>query len=145
MIHRTNQIAGPSHLSAEASRRILYKLRDLNLSAERILLADGRRVDFRGCLDATAPISDQVYYRLVLDGEQERLFSITLERGRLCLALGRAEDEDAERTRWLNLVEDEDGRVSAPQINANLDPDTTRADEVEAFLRDLTLACLPAC
>ena len=145
MIHRTNQIEGPSHLSAESSRRILYKLRDLNLTSERILLEDGRRVDFNGCLDPGAPINDRLYYRLTLDGTERRLFSITLERGRLCLALGRPEDEDAERSRWLNLVEDEDGRVSAPQIDANLDPATTEASEVEAFLRDLALACLPAC
>ena len=144
MIHRTNQIEGPSHLSAEASRRILYKLRDLNLSAERIRLEDGRRVDFKGCLDPDAPVRDQLYYRLVLDGEQERLLAITLERGRLCLALGRAEDEDAERSRWLNLAACEDGRVSAPEIEASIDPETTSADEVEKFLRSLTLACLPA-
>jgi len=123
----------------------LYKLRDLNLSAERILLGDGHRVDFRGCLDADAPISDQLFYRLTLDGDQERLLGIKLERGRLCLALGRAEDEDAERTRWLNLTLDDDGRVTAPQIDASLDPETTSAEEVEAFLRSLTLACLPAC
>ncbi len=144
MIQRTNQIVEPSHLSAETSRRILYKLRDLNLSAERILLANGHRVDFRGCLDADAPVHGHLFYRLTLDGHEERLMAIALDRGRLHLALVRYQDEASRRSRWLTLTSDEDGLVSAPQLGVSLDPDTANPDEVGRFLFGLTLACLPA-
>lgn len=132
------------NLSAESSRRILYKLRDLNLSAERLRLADGRRVDFKGCLDADAPVADSLCYRLKLDGEVDCLFTIALDRGRLCLSLLDAGGRHSERSRYLNLVQDDAGKIGAPQLVAGMDPDTAHHEEVAEFLRGLALACLPA-
>lgn len=132
------------HLSAESSRRILYKLRDLNLSAERLRLADGRRVDFRGCLDADSPVADSLCYRLTLDGDTDCLFTIALDRGRLHLALFEERTRLSGRSRYLNLVQDGTGKIGAPQLVAGMDPDTPHGEEVAEFLRSLALACLPA-
>lgn len=142
MIRRTDNDA--HHLSAEISRRILYKLRDLNLSAERLRLADGRRVDFKGCLEADAPVNGDLCYRLTLDGEHDCHFTIALDRGRLHLALATPNARLSSRSRYLNLLQNEAGHIGAPQLVADLDPETAVGEQVADFLRALTLACLPA-
>ena len=150
MIKKTD--LAPRHLSAESSRRILYKLCDLNLSAERLRLAYGRRVDFKGCLDADAPVADHLLYRLRLDDATDCLFAIALDRGRLHLALfqqgelksSSIPERRGERSRYLNLAQDESGNIGAPQLAATIHPDTAHPDEVAEFLRSLALACLPA-
>jgi len=146
MIQRSTPIAEAGHagLSAEDSRRILSRLRDLNLSAERLLLGDGRRVRFRGCLNPDKPVSDSIWYRLDLDEGHEHLLGIDLEEGRLRLSLATGAGLPSERSRYLNLGLDPEGRAGSPALAAALDPKTTERDEVEHFLRELALACLPA-
>ncbi|MDF1799518.1 MAG: hypothetical protein P1V81_10110 [Planctomycetota bacterium] len=146
MIQRSNQVPTTGHagLSAEDSRQILSKLRDLNLSAERLRLADGRRIDIRGCLNPDQPTSERIWYRLGLDADTERLLGIDLAEGRLRLSLGISAELPSERSRYLNLVPDALGRACSPALEACLDPDTSDSDEVQGFLRGLVLACLPA-
>ena len=136
--------AGHAGLSAEDSRSILSKLRDLNLSSERLRLGDGRRVRFLGCLNPDTPVTDRIWYRLDLDEDQERLLGIDLTEGRLRLSLGSDAALPSERSRYLNLGLDEDGRAGSPALAAALDPQSAERDEVEHFLRELVLACLPA-
>jgi hypothetical protein len=146
MIQRSTPLEGAGHaaLSAEDSRQLLSKLRDLNLRAERLRLGDGRRVDFRGCLNPDLPTSERIWYRLGLDGDQERLLGIDLSEGRLRLSLSSAAEQPSERSRYLNLGTDDEGRVVSTGLEAALDPATTVPQEVEDFLRELVLACLPA-
>ena len=146
MIQRTTPVPAPAHagLSAEDSRRILSRLRDLNLSAERLLLADGRRVRFRGCLNPDTPIADRIWYRLDVDEAEPLLLGIDLTEGRLRLTLGPDAELPSERSRYLNLGLDDHGRAASPALEATLDPRTSERDEVEGFLRGLVLACLPA-
>ena len=146
MIQRSNQVHLPSHtgLSAEDSRQILAKLRDLNLSAERLRLADGRRIDIRGCLNPDLPTSERIWYRIGLADDTEHLLGIDLSEGRLRLSLGTSSELPSERSRYLNLATNEEGRAFSTAFEASIDPDTTDSDEVMGFLRELVLACLPA-
>ncbi len=146
MIQRstTSHDAGHAGLTAEDSRRILSKLRDLNLSAERLLLGDGRRVWFRGCLNPDQPTSKRIWYRLGLEDDSEHLLGIDLSEGRLRLSLGTSAELPSERSRYLNLCTDDEGRAVSPALEAGIDPNTADSDEVMGFLRELVLACLPA-
>lgn len=130
-------------LSPEDSRRILYKLRDLNLLAERMYLTDGRRVDLRGCLHPDAPINGLVYYRLSLDVEEELLLGINLEDSRLHLTLSSTKTGTPSRSRYLPVTMDETGRANCAQIQTTLDPNSAERPELQAFLQELVLVCLP--
>ncbi len=131
-------------LTPEDSRRILYKLRDLNLLAERLHLSDGRRIDLRGCLHPDAPITGHVHYRLGLDDEEELLLGIDLRDSRVHLTLSTTETGVPSRSRYLPITIDEAGRASCAQIKTTLDPSATERPELQAFLQELVLACLPA-
>jgi hypothetical protein len=134
----------PALLSAEGSRRILYKLRDLNLLAERLHLADGRRVELRGCLHPDAPVNGHVHYRLGLTDQEEQLLGINIKDSRLHLTLGTSETGQPSRSRFLPISVDEEGRANCAQIQTTLDLNTAERPELQAFLQELVLACLPA-
>ena len=134
----------PHHLSAESSRRILYKLRDLNLLAERMRLDDGRRVDMRGCLHPDAPVNGKVYYRLGMGESEEILLGIDIKDSRLHLTISTSETGTPSRSRYLPMTVDDAGRARSAQIATTLDPDSTDRIELQAFLQELVLACLPA-
>jgi hypothetical protein len=133
-----------SHLTAEDSRLILYKLRDLNLLAERLHLSDGRRIDLKGCLHPDAPINGQVHYRLGLTNGEELLLGIDLKDSRLHLTLSATETGIPTRSRYLPITLDKAGRANCAQIQTTLDPNTADRSELQAFLQELVLACLPA-
>jgi hypothetical protein len=133
-----------SLLSPEDSRRILYKLRDLNLLAERLRLEDGRRIDMRGCLHPDAPVHGKVHYRLGLGDNREVLLGIDIKDSRLHLTLSATETGTPSRSRYLPMAIGEGGRATCAQIGTTLDPSHINRPELQCFLQELVLACLPA-
>lgn len=151
MIRTNTQTAQTGHanvsealLSPEDSRRILYKLRDLNLLAERMRLDDGRRVEMRGCLHPDAPVNGKVYYRLGLGEKQEILLGIDIRNSRLHLTISTTKTGTPSRSRYLPMTMDVTGRARSAQIATTIDPDSTDRGELQDFLQELVLACLPA-
>lgn len=135
---------GEALLSPEDSRRILYKLRDLNLLAERMRLDDGRRIDMRGCLHPDAPVNGKVYYRLDVGDQTNVILGIDIKDSRLHLTLSTSETGVPSRSRYLPMTMNQAGRARSAQIGTTLDPDSANRAELQAFLQELVLACLPA-
>lgn len=134
---------GEALLSPENSRRILYKLRDLNLLAERMRLDDGRRIDMLGCLHPDAPINGKVYYRLGVGDHSDVILGIDIKDSRLHLTISTTETGIPSRSRYLPMTLDQAGRARSAQIGTTLDPNSADRAELQAFLQELVLACLP--
>ncbi len=122
-------------LAAEQARTVLRKLRDLDLRGARVEINGSLKVGVSGCLSPDSPVSGKLRYRLEVPEADERLLSIAWQDGVLALSLTDGERELAARR--IALLEDPEGRASAPEVAARMDPESAGPREVEHFLRRL--------
>jgi hypothetical protein len=122
-------------LAAGQARTVLRKLRDLDLRGARVEINGSLKVGVSGCLSPDSPVSGELRYRLEVPEEDERWLAIAWENGVLALTLTDGERQLASRR--IALLEDPEGRASAPEVAARMDPENAGPREVEHFLRRL--------
>lgn len=125
-------------VSDEQARRLLRRIRDLNLGPAGIEVSDHGRVVVDGCLSIDAPVEGGVRYRLQ-DGGVERLLLLCCEGSLLRIRLG-SEDSGAANELGVQLSCDGLGRVSALELGARLHLEQAGARDIEHFLRRIVRA-----
>jgi hypothetical protein len=124
-------------------RLLLRKLRDLNLTSERIEIGLGAHVDLEGCLTLDQPVESALSYRVRHgDGSLETL-DLAVESG--ALRLSRHRPGQAPSALRVELLGNGAGPAMAPDLKARIDPEEAGSREVTHFLRRLVrLAYGPA-
>lgn len=126
--------ANGSALDAARARELLRRLRDLNLSA-LVRVAGGRRVAIEGCLSLDHPIDEELRYALCVQDRSAQVLSIGWSDGLLHVGLSDPSTRDRTFSLDVPLLCDAEGRATAPELQARIDPESTDPREVEHFLR----------
>jgi len=121
------------------ARRILRRIRDLNLAA-RLDVGGGRRVSIEGCSTLDSPVERGVRYR-ISSGEKRGALSLVQEGDGLEISLSGLRGEPRLE---LELVIDGEGRAASPTIAARLNAEETDPLAVEHFLRRVVRALFVA-
>ncbi len=124
-------------LAPAGARQLLRKLRDLDLTAARILVSGGERVDVGGCLSRDDPADSALSYRLTVPGGAARRLEIAWNDGALHLVLADERGVPLAPARTVALVSDAAGRATAPELRARVDPAAADGRQFEHFLRRL--------
>jgi hypothetical protein len=132
-----------AQLNPERVRLLLRKLRDLNLTAERIEIGLGAYVDLEGCLTLDQPVESALTYRVRHgDGALETL-DLSWDDG--ALRLTRQRPGSPQASLRVELLGNGSGPAMAPELKARIDPEEAGSREVTHFLRRLVrLAYAPA-
>jgi len=120
-------------LSAERTRALLRKLRDLNLRSGPISVTSRKQVALAGCTSMDVPAETGVRYRMLSAEHGEQTLEIRGRQGELEISLSGA--ASIPRRLLVPVACDRIGRACARALGARLDPETSAAREVEHFLR----------
>lgn len=132
----------PRPFSAEGTRTLLRKLRDLNLTGSQVAVDHRTRVSIEGCLSLDVPAESSLRYRLRLPGGLVRVLSISWRPSSLLLSLADLQGRGVLRSLESPLVDDGSGRAVALAVSARIDPSSAGEREVEHFLRRLVRGVL---
>lgn len=130
----------PPPLSAERTRGLLRKLRDLDLRAETVVLSGNKRVRIDGCLSLDSPVECSLRYRIHHPGGREEVLELRGGGGTLEVDLGGEGPTSSGRTVRLPLLADHEGHAVIPDVCARVDPESHDRAEIERFLRRLVRA-----
>ena len=121
-------------LPAERLRCVLRKLRDLNLSGERITVDAETSVVVDGCTSLDQSPERTLRYRIRVEGSEPESLEITLGDGDLRV---ERHTSAAQRitVRHLRLEGGADGPATSPDLHVRLDPEHAGSRDVERFLR----------
>jgi hypothetical protein len=129
-------------LSAERTRELLRKLRDLNLCTGNLEVSGNPRVRVNGCLSLDSPVEHSLRYLIHQQGDVDQVLEIIGREGALELDLRPRVPEGRSRSLHLPLLADAEGRAVIPDLEARVDPESSEYREIEHFLRRLvTAAC----
>ncbi len=119
-------------LSERHTRRLLRKLRDVNLGAHRVAIRNGLTISFAGCLTLDAPVEQGVRYQLRSANGERQTLTLEAHGADIEVCLRSAESE---RRLLVPLSLDNQGRASSAAIAARLDVDECGRRACEHFLR----------
>ena len=129
-------------ISSEQARRLLRRVRDLNLGPCGIEVRDNERITVAGCLSLDHPVEMGVRYSLHEDSGRERVLGLSWNEGRLVIELiaNEADGSIVSAPIDVELGCDGLGRIAAPGLGARLHLANADAREVEHFLRRVVRA-----
>ena len=73
----------PNRLREQAARRLLRRIRDLNLGDRTVHLPDGQTVRISGCTSLDHPVERGVRYRLSFEGGETEVVELEWRDGRI--------------------------------------------------------------
>ncbi len=117
---------------ARATRRLLRKLRDVNLGAQRVAIRPDLTVSFAGCLTLDAPVEMGVRY--LLRGKHDERQTLTLKADGIDLDICLQTDE-GELHLCAPMGLDEKGRAVSEAISARISVEEGERRDYERFLR----------
>ena len=129
-------------LSAERTRALLRKLRDLNLSAGPIAVTSRASVEILGCTSTDVPAERGVRYRMLAADGGEATLEIRGRGDVLEISLLDAACDPLHL--FVPVTCDRAGRACARALGARVDPETTEARALEHFLRRIVRSMFAA-
>ena len=123
----------PLQLREQAARRLLRRLRDLNLGDGCIRLQSGQEVRITGCASLDHPVERGVRYRLSFSNGDTELVEIVWRDGRICTQLCGA-GHAPERESSFGLNGHPSGLVELSGLRSAIDLSCASSDDYEALL-----------
>jgi len=128
---------GPTPLSGARARCLLRHLRDLNLTSERVEIGSEHTVYVEGCLSLDSPVERLLLYRLRTQEQGELSLAIRWDGDALQLSLAPPAGGPAERERTVELFAQGARWVTAPELRARVEPESSEPRQLEHFMRRL--------
>jgi len=124
----------PLQLREQAARRLLRRLRDLNLGDGTIRLQSGQEVRITGCASLDHPVERGVRYRLSFSNGDTELVEILWRDGRIYTQFCREAEHATERVNSFGLNGHPYGLVELSGLRSAIDLSCASSDEYEALL-----------
>jgi hypothetical protein len=131
-------------LDPASARELLRRLRDLNLTHRNLRADGGALVSIEGCVSLDEPVEEDLRYLLSVDGLGEHTLRIGWSNGALRIELSRDGAGEPVTLREVRLLRACDGRATAPDLLARVDPSSADPRAVEHFLRRVVRGALAA-
>ena len=134
----------PNQLREQAARRLLRRIRDLNLGDGSVRLPDGEEVRITGCTSLDHPVERGVRYRLSFESGRSDVIELEWRDGRLHAHLViQPTDELASGTSF-GLNGHPAGLVELSGLHSAIDLSCASSEEFEALLRRIVAATVDA-
>ncbi len=134
----------PNRLREQAARRLLRRLRDLNLGDGIVHLSDGQEVRITGCTSLDHPVERGVRYRLCFDDGRTEVVELGWRDGRLHTKSSREFTESLHGETSFGLNGHPTGLVELSGLHSAIDLSTASSEDFEALLGLIVEATIEA-
>ena len=124
----------PNRLREQAARRLLRRIRDLNLGDGIVHLQDGREVRITGCTSLDHPVERGVRYRLSFEDGQTEVVELEWRDGRIYTKRAGEHDGSSDCETSFGLNGHPTGLVELAGLRSSIDLSKASPEDFEALL-----------
>ena len=132
----------PLQLREHAARRLLRRLRDLNLGDGSVCLKDGSKVRITGCSSLDHPVEGGVRYRLNFGDGNADVVELQWQDGRLHTHLTRSDSPTSVFNTSFGLNGHPSGLVELSGLKSAIDLSSASLEDYEALLSRIVEATI---
>jgi len=124
----------PNRLREQAARRLLRRIRDLNLGDGTVQLQDGQTVRITGCTSLDHPVERGVRYRISFSDGSTEFVELEWKDGRIFARRTREDRGELDREASFGLNGHPMGLVELAGLRSSIDLATASPEDFEEIL-----------